>query len=158
MDKIPKIVVVGAGRIGWHLAKRLKGKGLPVAQVVSRTEQHAKELGESIQCKWTDKFEEIQQDADWVLLAVKDDAIIQVAENIAPFASESFVTHTSGGTAGEVLAKYFKRFGVFYPLQSFSMDHMPVWSKIPFCVDASSPTDLMFLKRSPRLLATWFIR
>ncbi|MCB0523903.1 MAG: DUF2520 domain-containing protein [Saprospiraceae bacterium] len=147
MDKIPKIVVVGAGRIGWHLAKRLKGKGLPVAQVVSRTEQHAKELGESIQCKWTDKFEEIQQDADWVLLAVKDDAIIQVAENIAPFASESFVTHTSGGTAGEVLAKYFKRFGVFYPLQSFSMDHMPVWSKIPFCVDASSPTDLMFLKK-----------
>ena len=137
METLPKIVIVGAGRIAWHLSKRLKGKGLPVSQIFSRTEENARELAETLNTAWTTNPAAILPEAEWVILAVRDDAIQGVASAIAPFVSKALVTHTSGATAGNVLAGCFERFGVFYPLQSFSHEHAPVWSKIPFCVDAA---------------------
>jgi predicted short-subunit dehydrogenase-like oxidoreductase (DUF2520 family) len=142
-----KIVIVGAGRIAWHLGKRLKSKGLPVSQVISRTAAHAESLAEVLQAQWSDAPSELMPDAEWIILAVKDDAIEEVAESLAPFVQDALVTHTSGGTAGAVLGRYFKRFGVFYPLQSFSLEHTPIWSKIPFCVDAANQEDVLHLKR-----------
>lgn len=147
MDSIPKIILVGAGKIGWHLGKRLKGKGLPVAQVISRTAEHAQELADALHADWTSDPASALPDADWVIIAVRDDAIESVAASLSPFVPNALVTHTSGGTSGQVLATHFQRFGVFYPLQSFSVEHTPVWSKIPFCVDAKMETDLLFLKK-----------
>jgi predicted short-subunit dehydrogenase-like oxidoreductase (DUF2520 family) len=147
-----KIVIVGAGRIAWHLGKRLKSKGLPVSQVISRTAEHAEALAEVLQAEWSDTPAEILSDADWVILAVKDDAIAEVAESFAPYAQEALVTHTSGGTAGAILARHFSRYGVFYPLQSFSVEHTPVWSKIPFCVDAAKQEDLFELKKIAKII------
>lgn len=153
-----KIVIVGAGRIAWHLGKRLKSKGLPVAQVISRTAGHAESLAEVLQAQWTDLPAEIIPDADWIILAVKDDAIVEVAEAFAPHVREALITHTSGGTAGAVLAKYFSRYGVFYPLQSFSREHTPVWSKIPFCVDAAHPEDVLQLKKTAKTIGNLVYR
>lgn len=150
MEKLPKIVIAGAGRVAWHLGRRLKGKGMPVAQVVSRTEERAMELAGAVGATWAVNMSQIIPDADWVLLAVKDDAIAEVAETLGQYVPNALVTHTSGGTAGRVLSPFFKRFGVFYPLQSFSFEHTPVWSRIPFCVDASDAEDLLFLKKTAK--------
>jgi predicted short-subunit dehydrogenase-like oxidoreductase (DUF2520 family) len=152
MDALPKIVIVGAGRIAWHLGRRLKGKGLPIAQVFSRTEAHARDLAETLQAKWTTNPADLVSDADWIVVAVRDDAIIPVAASLQAHAGNALVTHTSGGTAAVVLAPYFERFGVFYPLQSFSLEHTPVWSKIPFCVDASFENDVLFLKKTAKTI------
>lgn len=153
-----KIVIVGAGRIAWHLGKRLKSKGLPVVQIISRSAEHAEALGESLHTPWTDSPAELLPDADWIILAVRDDAIEEVAATFAPFVQNSLVTHTSGGTAGALLAPYFERYGVFYPLQSFSLEHTPVWSKIPFCVDAQSDEDVLFLKKIAKTIGNLVYR
>ncbi len=150
MEKSPVIVIVGAGRVAWHLGRRLKGKGLPVTQVISRTEERTEELATSVGAVWSTSLPEIIPNPDWVLLAVKDDALSEVAEKLGSYVPEALVTHTSGGTAGSVLSPFFRRSGVFYPLQSFSFEHTPVWSKIPFCVDASTPDDLLFLKKTAK--------
>lgn len=142
-----KIVIVGAGRIAWHLGKRLKSKGLPVSQVISRTAENAETLADSLQATWSDSPAEVLPDADWIIIAVRDDAIEEVAKAFAPYVQDTLVTHTSGGTAGAILKPYFARYGVFYPLQSFSLEHTPVWSKIPFCVDAQSDSDVLLLKK-----------
>ncbi len=142
-----KIVIVGAGRIAWHLGKRLKSKGLPVSQVISRTAENAETLADSLQATWSDSPAEVLPDADWIIIAVRDDAIEEVAKAFAPYVQDTLVTHTSGGTAGAILKPYFERYGVFYPLQSFSLEHTPVWSKIPFCVDAQSDSDVLLLKK-----------
>jgi len=147
MESYPKIVLVGAGRIAWHLGKRLKGKGLPIAQVITRNADHARDLGDSLSAAWSADPADVIPEADWIILAVRDDAIAMVADSLSPYVTEGLVTHTSGGTAGALLAQYFKRYGVFYPLQSFSLEHMPVWSKIPFCVDAATDADVLFLKK-----------
>ena len=150
MEKSLKIAIIGAGRVAWHLGRRLKGKGIPVSQVISRTEERAKKLAGLLGSPWSTSLSQILPDTDWVLLAVKDDAIAEVAKELGHFVPGAFVTHTSGGTAGSVLSPFFERFGVFYPLQSFSFEHNPVWSKIPFCVDASIPEDLLFLKKTAK--------
>lgn len=153
-----KIVIVGSGRIAWHLGKRLKAKGLPVAQVVSRTAEHAESLAETLGARWTSDWAEVLPDADWLLIAVRDDAIDEVAAAIARYVPDALATHTSGATPGTVLKPFFKRYGVFYPLQSFSYDRTPVWSKIPFCVDAQSNEDILFLKKVAKTIGNLVYR
>jgi len=153
-----KIILVGAGRIAWSLCKRLKARGLPVAQVVNRTTEHARSLAEALDARWTDDWAGVLPDADWLLIAVRDDAIDEVGAALAPHASEALATHTSGATPGAVLAPFFKRYGVFYPLQSFSIEREPTWSKIPFCVDAQSDADVLFLKKIAKTIGNLVYR
>lgn len=152
MTKKTTIVLAGSGRIATHLGKRLKGKGFQIAQVISRTGAHARTLAAGLGAEWSDAWSDVRRDADWIILAVRDDAIADVGEQLAPAAAGALVTHTSGATPGTVLAPFFDRYGVFYPLQTFSMERMPVWSKIPFCVDARSDEDMAFLKRVAKII------
>lgn len=147
-----KIVLVGSGRIAWHLGKRLKSKGTPVSQVVSRSAEHAESLAEALGASWTADWSEVLPDADWLLIAVRDDAIEAVGEALAPWAPGALATHTSGATPGTVLQPFFSRFGVFYPLQSFSHERTPVWSKIPFCIDAQTGADVLFLEKMAKTM------
>lgn len=74
------IIIVGAGRIGTSLGKRLRGKGLPIVQVVSRNEAHAEELAGNLRSEWTADFSKIHAgEAAWIILAVRDDAIQEEA-------------------------------------------------------------------------------
>ena len=158
MSNPPKIVIAGAGRIAWHLGRRLKAKGLPVALVINRTASHAETLAQALRCTWTTEWSETPADTDWVLLAVRDDVIADIASHLAPHIPGALVTHTSGGTPGTVLEPHFSRYGVFYPLQSFSFERSPVWSKIPFCVDAAADTDLRFLKKIAKTIGNLVYR
>lgn len=150
--KSTKITLVGAGRIAFHLGKRLQAKGLRVAQVLNRSEGPARNLAGMLRCDWSDDWSALDPEVDWVLLAVRDDAIAEVGAALAPFANTALVTHTSGATPGTVLAPYFERFGVFYPLQTFSGERNPVWSKVPFCVDANVPQDVVFLRKIAKVI------
>ncbi|TNE64681.1 MAG: DUF2520 domain-containing protein [Bacteroidetes bacterium] len=153
MTKSPnKIALVGAGRIAWHLGKRLRAKGLPVVQVLNRSADPARSLGDLLNVNWSTDWSGIQPDVDWVILAVRDDAIGPIAAELSKHLSDALVTHTSGATPGAVLAPYFERYGVFYPLQSFSMERIPVWSRIPFCVDAHVEEDLLLLKKVAKII------
>jgi predicted short-subunit dehydrogenase-like oxidoreductase (DUF2520 family) len=119
-----------------------------VSQVISRTAAHARALAERLGAGWSDKAADVFPDADWVLVAVSDDAIGDVAAALAPFVPKALVTHTSGATPGAVLKPFFERYGVFYPLQSFSESHTPDWASVPFCVDASTENDLLLLEKT----------
>ncbi len=132
------------------MGQRLQAKGLTVVQVLNRTAAPARALAGALGTDWSDRWSDVRTDADWLLLAVRDDAIGPVAAALAPHVPQALATHTSGATPGAVLAPHFRRFGVFYPLQSFSQERRPAWSTIPFCVDAVDPDDLAFLKRTAR--------
>lgn len=153
MTKIAtKIAIIGAGRIAFHLGKRLKTKGLRVVQVLNRTDAPAQDLARLLRCDWSDDWSDLNREADWLILAVRDDAIADIGAALAPFAADPLVTHTSGATPGAVLAPHFNRYGVFYPLQTFSRERTPVWSKVPFCVDAHSEADVVFLKKAAKVI------
>jgi len=119
---------------------------LSIVQVLNRTAPPARTLAAALDAEWSDRWSDIRPDADWLLLAVRDDTIGEVAAALAPYVPQALATHTSGATPGTVLAPHFQRFGVFYPLQSFSREREPDWSTIPLCVDAAAPADLLFLQ------------
>lgn len=137
-----RIALVGSGKVAWQLGKRLTDKGFAVSQVLSRTAEHARLLAEALNATWSDQWSDILPDADWILIAIRDDVIGAVAEELSHHVPGALATHTSGATPGTVLAPFFKRHGVFYPLQTFSQEREPNWSEIPICVDASTKQDL----------------
>jgi predicted short-subunit dehydrogenase-like oxidoreductase (DUF2520 family) len=148
----PKIAIVGTGKVAQRLAKRLKAKGVAIAQVYGRNGDAARQLADDLHCEWTSDMGDLAPDTDWLLIAVSDDAIATVAAQLSEAVPLALATHTSGATPGAVLGQYFRRYGVFYPLQSFSVDRQPVWSKIPFCVDAFLPEDTIFLKKMAKIV------
>jgi predicted short-subunit dehydrogenase-like oxidoreductase (DUF2520 family) len=149
---IPNITIAGSGRVASHLGKRLVASGLPVHQIISRTELHARALGEAMDVSWTTEWAAIKPDTGWVIIAVRDDAIEAVAQSIAPYLPDILVTHTSGATSSDVLTRHFPHAGIFYPLQSFSPERTPEWPKIPICVDATSETLLEMLEQAARAI------
>ena len=146
-SKQPKTVLIGAGKIATHLGHRLLASGIPVVQVVSRSGASAQKLADSLGCDWTTDTEQALPAADWYIIAVKDDAIPAVAAALSSRIGSGLVVHTSGATPGTVLRPFFQHSGVFYPLQTFSLEKKPLWSKIPLCVDAVADEDLHFLEK-----------
>lgn len=148
-----RISLIGAGNVGWHLGHRLAECGLPPAQVYSRNPQHAEELSERIASRPISHLEQVQPHCDLYLLAIRDDAIEEVAGKLATLLPEgALVAHTSGATPGQVLAPYFTHWGVFYPLQTFSRSSPVDFADVPLCVYAASETDeALLLKLGHRL-------
>lgn len=79
--------------------------------------------------------------AELTIVAVSDDAIDDVSSQI----TNDFVVHTSGSVPLSAL-KNNTRKGVFYPLQTFSKDKKVDFTKVPFCLEATTDNDLKLLE------------
>lgn len=148
-----RIVLIGAGNVGTHLGRRLQECGLPVWQVYSRRRERAQALARELQAQATDRWSEIQKNAELYILAVSDDAIAEVAGRLLDrLPADAFVVHTSGATPSTVL-RDFRRHGVFYPLQTFSREHPVDFSTVPICVSAHQPEDEALLEELARQIS-----
>lgn len=137
------IVLIGAGNVGYHLGKHLVNCNLNIRQLFSRQTIKAQDLSSIIQVPFTIDLSKIIKDADLYILAVNDRAIAEVASQLT--IEKGLVVHTSGGTPSTVLAAHFQRFGVFYPLQTFSISKEVDFEQIPLCVYANHASDEDFL-------------
>ncbi len=140
---LPKIVLIGAGRLATHLGLRLKEMDVSVVQVFSRTKRKSKSLAKKLNCDASTDLKTISAKADLYIIAVHDSAIAEVAEKLSKrkFLQTKLFVHTSGATPSTVFKPYFKHYGVFYPLQTFSSNRVPDFSQIPICVDARYAKD-----------------
>ena len=85
---------------------------------------------------------DIDAEADLYLLAVSDEAIVPVARALYQLGlKDKLLIHTSGATPAAVLRPFSRRFGVFYPLQTFSRERAIDFSKIPICIQANRTDD-----------------
>lgn len=142
------VVVVGSGNVGFHLGRWLVEREVQLVQVFSRTEAKAQQLAEAINTSFTTSLSEITTEADIYILAVQDSAISSVAAQLAAILpSDKIVVHTSGATPMTILQPFFPHSGVFYPLQTFSIDRQPDFESIPICIDAAEEDvrELLFL-------------
>ncbi|MGD9931996.1 MAG: Rossmann-like and DUF2520 domain-containing protein [Mangrovibacterium sp.] len=141
---IRTITLIGAGNLATQTGKALKKAGLEIRQVYSRTEQSARELADLLTTTFTHKTEEIDLSADLVLVAVKDDAIEEVLACLD--CRQTLLAHTAGSVPMQLLEKHTNRFGVFYPLQTFSKKRDVDFSEIPICLEANSAETMNELK------------
>lgn len=147
-----KIVVIGAGNVGTHLAVALQKSGAEVVQVYSRSAESARELGQRLGVPFTHSFGEIHRAADLYVLAVSDSAMLKVLDS--GMFNGHFVVHTAGSVDMEVLKNYTRNYGVLYPLQTFSKQRELDFSTIPLLIEANSHENEQRLVRLAKQLTT----
>lgn len=140
-----KIVLIGAGNLATHLGIELKKKGFPIVQIYSRTRESAETLAQKLETNFTSDLKQIVPDATLYIFAVKDSALSEVLMNF-PELPGLFV-HTSGSLPMEIFEPYTSRYGVFYPLQTFSIGRSVSFESIPVFIEANSPDDEQFLRQ-----------
>ncbi len=145
MKQIHSISFIGSGNVATHLARAFKMAGFEVKDVFSLHKKHADQLALSIGARPVGLLSELDRDADLYLLAVPDKAVEPVVHAMPRV--KGIVAHTSGITPMRVL-HHLPKYGVFYPLQTFSKEHNPDISKVPFCIEGSSEEDLQSLKEA----------
>ena len=151
MSVSPKIVLIGAGSVAGHLGIALKKSKCTIIQVYSRTETSAKKLSFKLKASFTTEIKQLVTDADIYILAIKDDALIELVKQINFQAK--LIVHTSGTMSTSVLNK-FKNYGVLYPLQTFSEGQRINFSQVPFFIEANSKSNLKKIKDFASLLST----
>ncbi|HZG00003.1 MAG TPA: DUF2520 domain-containing protein [Chitinophagales bacterium] len=131
-----KLVIVGAGNVGFHLGQRLHQAGYDIKQVFSLTPHHGKSLGEKVNSTFTNDVAQITPDADVYIVCVKDDAMKNVY-NVLPVKNR-IVLHTAGSVVKNVSSRTDLHQGVLYPLQSFNRSAEVSWENVPVFVDGDN--------------------
>ncbi len=129
-----KIVMIGAGNVATNLVRALSAAGMEIAQVYSHTQEHACLLAATVGADATDDLAAIAPGADVYIISVKDDAIADVVAAIPD--NGAIWVHTSGSTPMTVFEGKRQRYGVFYPMQSFSKQIPTDFTEVPFFIEA----------------------
>ena len=115
------VAMIGRGRVATHMSKALLKAGHGVVSVNSRT------------------LEELPQDADVYILAVKDSAlqdVIRQLTNLLKTKNDApLIVHTAGSMPLSVFEGYAENGGVFYPMQTFSMEREVDFREIPLFIE-----------------------
>lgn len=137
-----RVVLLGGGNLATHLASAFaESPQINLVQIYNRTLTSISHL--SPLCATTDVFEELKE-ADVYVISVSDTAIEEIAKKLV--AVSGLVVHTSGAMPMELL-KETTRYGIFYPLQSFTKGKQVSFQNIPLCIEAKQPKDLLLLKK-----------
>jgi predicted short-subunit dehydrogenase-like oxidoreductase (DUF2520 family) len=131
-----KIVIIGAGNVATQLGAALKKANHTIVQVYSKHRSSSEKLAKLLKCDHTISPEKINRTADIYIIAVNDDAIGEVAKQFN--FSDKIVAHTSGSVAMDVLKPISKNSGVFYPLQTFSINKKVDLKNVPICIEANN--------------------
>ena len=146
-----KIILIGAGNVATQLGKALQKKNCEIIQVYSRTIASAKKLATQLKCDFVTDVKNISRQADGYILAVNDDAMKDVVDQIS--FSPKLIVHTSGTQSIAVFKNKFKNYGVLYPLQTFSKSKRVDFSKVPIFVEGNSQTSANTIKKIASLLS-----
>ncbi|TDQ08531.1 Rossmann-like and DUF2520 domain-containing protein [Pedobacter metabolipauper] len=138
-----KIVCIGSGNVATHIAQAFTIAGASIVQVWSKQIQHAALLANTVDAAAITDPGAIDQSADLYIIAVKDDAILEMVQALKSV--KGLVVHTSGSTPIEVLSP-LSSYGVLYPLQTFSKVKELDFKKIPLCIEAKDHDTLEALK------------
>ena len=143
-----KVVIIGAGNVASHLYQSFsKAEQLDVIQVYNRNPVHLDFVEDAE--KRTSDLKKLKQ-ADLYLIAIKDEAIEELVQNLQ--ISSGLIAHTSGSQDMNVLSD-FENYGVFYPLQTFSKNKEVNFQEVPLCLEANSEANLQFLKKIAELVS-----
>lgn len=138
------IVILGSGNIATHLGRAFKLAGQDISQVWSRDITHASSLADTLAAEPINNMFDLDRSADLFIIAVKDEAIREIALELK--LSDQLLVHTSGSTGLSALEGASTKIGVFYPLQTFSKIKSVDFRQIPIIIEANSPEVLSTIR------------
>ncbi|MEO9476945.1 MAG: DUF2520 domain-containing protein [Cyclobacteriaceae bacterium] len=137
---IIKIALIGNGNLAFHLAKRLKETGNPIAGLVVRDKKNAGEFEALLNSNAVITTQKDLSLFNWdiVLLAVSDSAIPQIVREYK-LPQNATVLHCAGSRSiGVFQGTDIEKYGVLYPLQTFSKGKHVQFENIPIYIEGSS--------------------
>lgn len=130
-----RITIIGSGNVATHMGAAFKNAGHRIVQVYSPTMQNAAMLAYHVGAEAINDMAAINTETDLFIIAVKDDAIMDVAKQLAPYNKP--MVHTSGATSISALEIFTNNCGVFYPLQTFSKIRELNFLNVPICIEGA---------------------
>lgn len=145
-----RIAIIGAGNVATHLAKAFHNQGVKIDCIVSKRIQNARLLANQVDAQAFSNMKKYKHwgDNDFVIIAVKDDAIDEVVHS--GLLKESNVLHTSGSYDSQKLKKYCLNYGALYPFQTFRKTAVVDIENVPVFVefsDSSKVGDVEYLAK-----------
>lgn len=141
MLQFGKIAIIGAGNTAYTLCKVLKNKGIEPYCILVRNPEKAKKVSDDLGVDAVSSYEKVLQ-SDLAIIAVKDDAISEVASHLVDY--KGLAVHTSGTKSSDELNR-IERYGVFYLPYTMSKDRDNSFDEVPLLIYANSPDDLIRL-------------
>ena len=140
MENTPlQAAIIGAGNVAWGLALPSKrGHGDNQARHSPLDGERigfASALGHNVEASTDTRGAD--RDVDLVIVAATDSAVEPLAR--ASAGSQAIWIHTSGSVDTTVLAAASPRYGVIYPMQTFTRGVATDLSDAPIFIDAASP-------------------
>lgn len=113
--------MIGRGRLAANLLPALEKAGHEVVSINSRT------------------LEELPQEADVFVVSVKDAALQEVIVQATKGREQQLFVHTAGSMPISVFEGHTSRYGVWYPMQTFSKERRVDFAEIPVFIEGEAP-------------------
>ena len=133
-----KVTLIGAGNLATQLGKSLKKAGVIISQVYSRTEDSARTLGELLDAEWLTDIKALRDEADIYIFSVKDSVLCELISEVCKSRGEKLFLHTAGSMPMSCFEGKALRYGVFYPMQTFSKSKDVDFERIPVFIEGNS--------------------
>jgi len=142
MEKInssKKIALIGTGNVAWHLAIAFENAGHVITDVYSRKKENATDFSKALyHAEPTDALDFKKSTAEVFIMAVSDDAIETLAQNLQ-LPANAILAHTSGAAGLNQLGySNTENTGVFYPLQTFSKHKKVNIESVLICIEGTN--------------------
>ena len=145
-----EVVIIGTGNVATVLSKLIVRSGHTIIEVFGREYTEALAIAKIVGAKANNVLLDINTNAAIYIIAVSDDAIINISSSL--LLQNKLVLHTAGSISKEVLKKVSNNYGVLWPLQTLrkKMEEIPT---IPFVIDASNHEAFMLLDKFAKSLS-----
>lgn len=148
-----KIAIIGFGKLGYHLSKVFVEGGFEITFIYNRSSfQYPEFITHHKIPVIHDLSITGEADVDLCLLAISDDHISEVSDNLPQNLHEkAIIAHTSGIHGPEVLNEKIQKKAVFYPLNSFSPDADINWKETPIFITGSQDEESALVALANRI-------
>lgn len=134
MIPFENIAIIGSGNVAYTYSKVMKDNGINLRYVFVRNKDKISEVeklfGVEAVCDYDKLF-----DCDLIIIAVKDDAVEEVASKLTNY--KGVLVHTSG-TQNSTILQMVDNYGILYPLQTLTKDYDVDFKSVPVMVNAST--------------------
>lgn len=149
----PSIVLIGAGNVATHLGKAFHEAGCRIRMVYSRTKESARILAESIGCPYTTNITSIDNEADIYIVSLKDSVLDHILPELVKCNSKALFVHTAGSVSIDIWKGLTHRYGVLYPMQTFSKQRDINFDNVHFFIEANTEEDTELLIKTASLIS-----
>ena len=137
------VIIIGTGSVSYHFSEVILNRnGIRLIEICGRKKSIPKYFNKSI--SYSNDINKIKI-ADIYLICVSDDAI-DLISNKLNVNEKSIVIHTSGSIEMSCLSRH-KKYGVLYPLQTFTVNSLIDFKYIPLIIEANSSIELCRVKK-----------